>query len=65
MLMATMTKGNRSKLGGIICFLGIPAALTVYFISIYVCAGGRVSTRSSDPLASSDLAAAHFQQSVR
>ena len=30
---------RRSKLGGIICFLGIPAALTVYFISIYVCAG--------------------------
>ena len=30
---------RRSKLGGIICFLGIPAALTVYFIAIYVCAG--------------------------
>lgn len=25
--------------GGIVCFLGIPAVLTVYFISIYVCAG--------------------------
>ena len=30
---------RRSKLGGIICFLAIPAALTVYFIAIYVCAG--------------------------
>ena len=30
---------RRSKLGGVICFLGIPAALTVYFIAIYVCAG--------------------------
>ena len=30
---------RRSKLGGIICFLGIPAVLTVYFIAIYVCAG--------------------------
>ena len=29
---------RRSKLGGIICFLGIPAVLTVYFIAIYVCA---------------------------
>ena len=30
---------RRSKIGGIVCFLGIPAVLTVYFISIYVCAG--------------------------
>ena len=30
---------RRSKMGGIVCFLGIPAMLTVYFISIYVCAG--------------------------
>ena len=30
---------RRSKMGGIVCFLGIPAVLTVYFISIYVCAG--------------------------
>ncbi len=29
---------RRSKLGGIICFLAVPAALTVYFIAIYVCA---------------------------
>ena len=27
---------RRTKVGGIICFLAIPAALTVYFISIYV-----------------------------
>ena len=30
---------RRSKAGGITCFLVIPAALTVYFIVIYVCAG--------------------------
>ncbi len=29
---------RRSKLGGIICFLAVPAVLTVYFIAIYVCA---------------------------
>ena len=29
---------RRSKIGGIVCFLAIPAALTVYFIAIYVCA---------------------------
>ena len=27
---------RRTKVGGILCFLAIPAALTVYFISIYV-----------------------------
>ena len=27
---------RRTKLGGILCFLAVPAALTVYFISIYV-----------------------------
>jgi len=26
---------RRTKIGGIICFLGIPAALTIYFIAIY------------------------------
>ena len=30
---------RRTKQGGIICFLVIPAILTVYFIAIYVCAG--------------------------
>ena len=30
---------RRSKIGGIVCFLGIPAVLTVYFTAIYVCAG--------------------------
>lgn len=29
---------RRSKIGGLICFVGIPAVLTVYFIAIYVCA---------------------------
>ncbi len=27
---------RRSKLGGILCFLALPAALTVYFVAIYV-----------------------------
>ena len=29
---------RRSKAGGVICFLALPTALTVYFISIYVTA---------------------------
>ena len=29
---------RRSKLGGITCFLVLPAVLTVYFVAIYVCA---------------------------
>lgn len=29
---------RRSKIGGICCFFVLPAALTVYFIAIYVCA---------------------------
>mgnify|MGYP007123076290 FL=1 len=31
---------RRSKLGGSICFFGIPAILTIYFIAIYVGAAG-------------------------
>ena len=38
-LIAANEVARRSKTGGIVCFLGIPAMLTVYFISIYVCAG--------------------------
>ena len=38
-LIAANEVARRSKTGGIVCFLGIPAVLTVYFISIYVCAG--------------------------
>ena len=38
-LIAANEIARRSKAGGIVCFLGIPAVLTVYFISIYVCAG--------------------------
>ena len=38
-LIAANEIARRSKIGGIVCFLGIPAVLTVYFISIYVCAG--------------------------
>lgn len=38
-LIAANEVARRSKTGGIVCFLGIPAVLTVYFVSIYVCAG--------------------------
>ena len=38
-LIAANEVARRSKTGGIVCFLGIPAVLTVYFIAIYVCAG--------------------------
>lgn len=38
-LIAANEVARRSKTCGIVCFLGIPAVLTVYFISIYVCAG--------------------------
>lgn len=38
-LIAASEVARRSKTGGIVCFLGIPAVLTVYFIAIYVCAG--------------------------
>ena len=38
-LIAANEIARRSKVGGIVCFLGIPAVLTAYFISIYVCAG--------------------------
>lgn len=38
-LIAANEVARRSKVGGIVCFLGVPAVLTVYFISIYVCAG--------------------------
>lgn len=38
-LIAANEIARRSKTGGIVCFLGIPAVLTAYFISIYVCAG--------------------------
>lgn len=29
---------RRSKVGGIVCFLAVPGALTIYFIVIYICA---------------------------
>ncbi len=38
-LIAAKEVARRSKTGGIVCYLVIPAVLTVYFISIYVCAG--------------------------
>ena len=40
---------RRTKVGGIICFLAIPAALTVYFISIYVGAAMGAEWALSNP----------------
>ena len=48
-LIAANEVARRSKTGGIVCFLGIPAALTVYFISIYVCAGMGMDWALSNP----------------
>lgn len=48
-LIAANEVARRSKTGGIVCFLGIPAALTVYFISIYVCAGMGMEWALSNP----------------
>lgn len=40
---------RRSKMGGIICFLVIPAILTVYFIAIYVCAAQGMEWALNNP----------------
>ena len=40
---------RRSKLGGILCFLALPAVLTVYFIAIYVGAGAGAEWALSNP----------------
>ncbi len=48
-LIAANEVARRSKTGGIVCFLGIPAVLTVYFISIYVCAGAGMGWAFSNP----------------
>ena len=48
-LIAANEVARRSKTGGIVCFLGIPAVLTVYFISIYVCAGMGVEWALDNP----------------
>ena len=48
-LIAANEVARRSKTGGIVCFLGIPAVLTVYFISIYVCAGMGMERALNNP----------------
>ena len=48
-LIAANEVARRSKTGGIVCFLGIPAVLTVYFIAIYVCAAWAWSGLSTIP----------------
>ncbi len=48
-LIAANEVARRSKTGGIVCFLGIPAVLTVYFISIYVCAGMGIEWALDNP----------------
>lgn len=40
---------RRSKTGGIICFFVLPAALTVYFIAIYVCAAAGMDWALNNP----------------
>ena len=49
-LIAANEVARRSKTGGIVCFLGIPAVLTVYFISIYVCAGMGMEWALDNPM---------------
>ena len=41
---------RRSKLGGILFFMALPAALSVYFISIYVGAGGPGGRSPTPPI---------------
>ena len=48
-LIAANEIARRSKIGGIVCFLGIPAVLTVYFVSIYVCAGAGMEWALNNP----------------
>ena len=40
---------RRSKMGGIICFIVVPAILTVYFIAIYVCAAQGMEWALNNP----------------
>ena len=40
---------RRSKLGGILCFLALPAALTVYFVAIYVGAAAGAEWALTNP----------------
>ena len=40
---------RRTKVGGVICFLALPAVLTVYFIAIYVGAAMGVEWALTNP----------------
>ena len=40
---------RRSKLGGILCFLALPAALTVYFAAIYIGAAAGAEWALTNP----------------
>lgn len=40
---------RRTKVGGLLLFVGIPAALTIYFIAIYVCAAQGQSWALNNP----------------
>lgn len=48
-LIAFNEVARRSKIGGICCFFVLPAALTVYFIAIYVCAALGMDWALSNP----------------
>lgn len=40
---------RRSKVGGLICFVGIPAALTIYFAAIYIAAANGADWALNNP----------------
>lgn len=48
-LIAANEVARRSKTGSIVCFLGNPAVLTVYFVAIYVCAGMSMEWALNNP----------------
>lgn len=48
-LIAANEVARRSKIGGIACFLGLPAVLTVYFIAIYVGAAAGADWALNNP----------------
>lgn len=48
-LMGVNEIARRTKVGGVICFIGIPAALTVYFVVIYIAAAHGASWALTNP----------------
>lgn len=48
-LMGVNEIARRTKAGGVICFIGIPAVLTVYFVVIYIAAAQGASWALTNP----------------